>query len=470
MKLKRILLFFLVLAMALGCAAPALAAEDAGLMEIHTLTLSASPAFGGTVQGEGEYESGDVAAISAKAAEGYIFAGWRDETGIIVSYASPFAFRVSRDIHLEAVFEERVGFVLKTRVIPASGGAADGAGQYRSGDTAVVTARSARGYEFVCWQDETGAEISRENPFALQISRDMELSAVFRNTEALSFTLTYDPGAAGEAVTERHEAGENVHLALRPERQNYTFTGWYEDPLCSLRVTSIRMTGDVTVYAGWRAVTPKMLCGEDHTAYISGYPDGTIKPKNQITRAETAAVFYRLLRDEVRKASQTSANAFSDVGPEDWFNTEVSTLTRLGILRGYSDGTFRPRNPITRAEFAAIITRFSEVDSPEGRGFNDIAGHWAEAAILEAGEKAWITGYADGSFRPDRQITRAEAITIVNRMLGRVPAGPESFLAGMRTWPDNTPDMWYYLAIQEATNAHDWKPSPDLGEVWTGLK
>ena len=469
MKMKRSIICMLIAAVLLALTPAAIAAEFIPL-ETFTVQLSASPAFGGTVDGDGRYNTGDVAVISADPAEGYIFAGWRDETGTIVSRAQVFSFFISRNISLEAVFEEKVGFLLTLNSLPPAGGALEGGGQYRSGETAVVTARPAAGYAFVGWRDETGSIISKDNPLTILVSRDMSLTAVFEDTTIAKYTLTYVIGGGAEPKTEQYTTGSEVKLSLVPQRQNYVFTGWYLDPLCTERVSSVRMSADVSVYAGWRAVTPKMLySGDTHIAYVKGYPDGNVRPQNNITRAETAAIFYRLLDDTVRRASQTSANIFSDVGENDWFNTEVSTLSRLGIIKGYSNGTFLPDKPITRAEFAAIITRFAEDDALVTRTFSDIDGHWARDAILDAAGRGWINGYSDGSFKPDKQITRAEAITIVNRVMGRVPTTEEAFLEGMKTWPDSLAGQWYYLAIQEATNGHECKPSLELGEKWTKL-
>ena len=469
MKLKRSLICMLVAAVLLALAPASLAAELAP-METYTVRVSASPPFGGVAEGDGTYPSGEVVIVYAEPAEGYIFSGWRDEKGDIVSRSAVYSFFIEEDTSLEAVFEEKTGFLLTLSALPPAGGTLEGDRQYNSGEKATVTAHPAAGYAFVGWRDETGDVISGENPMTFTVSRDMHLTAVFEDTTIAKYTLTYVFGNDAEPFTEQYTAGTEVTLSMGAVRQNYTFTGWYPDTLWTERVTTIRMTGDTTVYAGWRAITPKMLyCGDRHIAYISGYPDGTVKPQNNITRAETAAIFYRLLDDNVRKASQTSANKFSDVGPNDWFNTEVSTLSRLGIIKGYSDGTFLPDKPITRAEFAAIITRFAEDDARIIRTFSDIDGHWAKDSILDAAGRGWINGYSDGSFKPDKRITRAEAITIVNRVMGRVPTDGEAFLEGMKTWPDNLPGQWYYLAIQEATTGHEWKSSQKTGEIWTKL-
>lgn len=205
---------------------------------------------------------------------------------------------------------------------------------------------------------------------------------------------------------------------------------------------------------------PEWLNTEDHYAYIIGYEDGTVRPYGSITRAETATIFFRLLTDEAREECWTETNSYTDVSRGDWYNTAVSTLSRLGILGGYEDGTFRPNSGITRAEFAKIAVNFFEYEGIEAENvFTDVAhGSWYEDFVAAAAEIGLIEGYEDGSFRPESGITRAEACTIINRTLGRAPDKghllPES---EMLTWPDNPESAWYYAQIQEATNSHEYK-------------
>ncbi|MCI6646791.1 MAG: S-layer homology domain-containing protein [Oscillospiraceae bacterium] len=195
---------------------------------------------------------------------------------------------------------------------------------------------------------------------------------------------------------------------------------------------------------------------EDHTAYIIGYEDGTVRPGNNITRAEVATIFFRLLTDESRAEYWCQTNAYSDVNSTDWFNNAVSTLGNAGIITGYPDGTFRPNAPITRAEFSAIAARFSDVVYNGNSSFTDVAAnHWAARYITLAEYLGWVTGYPDGSFHPDQAITRAEAITLINRVLERETRA-EEMLADMVTWSDSLPTAWYYEAVQEATNSHTY--------------
>ena len=213
---------------------------------------------------------------------------------------------------------------------------------------------------------------------------------------------------------------------------------------------------------------PHMLNGEDHFAYVIGYDDGTVRPEGQITRAEVAAIIFRLLDPEVRDENLTAENGFEDVGEGDWYNTAVSTLVRLGIISGRSDTSFDPDAPITRAEFATLFARFDESGAEPAGGFSDLSGHWARESVERAAALGWIDGYEDGSFRPDNRITRAEAMTMVNRVLNRNPAEEEDLLPDMRVWSDNQPGSWYYFAVQEATNSHEYT-RPDSHEDWTKL-
>ena len=204
-------------------------------------------------------------------------------------------------------------------------------------------------------------------------------------------------------------------------------------------------------------VAPK-LNKADHYAYVVGYPDGTVQPQGAITRAEVATIFFRLLSDETRDLYWTKDNGYTDVKAGDWFNNAVSTLSNAGIINGYPDGTFRPNAPITRAEMAKVIAMFAELNK-DSEGFKDIAGHWAEAYIKLAAGNGWIAGYPDGTFRPDQYITRAETMTMINRVLERVPSTEKHLLAYevMLTFPDNQPGDWYYIAVQEATNSHTYE-------------
>lgn len=210
-----------------------------------------------------------------------------------------------------------------------------------------------------------------------------------------------------------------------------------------------------------------MLNKTDHFAYVIGYPDGTVHPNGQITRAEVATIFFRLLRDEVRDGAFTTSNTYSDVAYGKWYNNPISTMSALGIITGYPDGTFKPNKPITRAEFAAIAARFDETQSGKSATFSDVIGHWAAKEIGIAYYNDWIKGYPDGTFKPDQNITRAEAMTLINRVLERKPESPADLLTNMNTWTDNLDtSKWYYLDVQEATNSHGYTRKTFNYELW----
>ena len=215
---------------------------------------------------------------------------------------------------------------------------------------------------------------------------------------------------------------------------------------------------------------PTGLNGNDHYAYIVGYPDKTVRPQNGITRAEVATIFFRLLTDETRNANSTKSNSYSDVAAGAWYNHAVSTLSAMGIVKG-SNGKFNPNAPITRAEFAAIAARFDDKANTTTADFSDIASHWAKNEISAASNNGWITGYPDGTFRPDNKITRAEAMTLVNRVLKRLPETEEDLHDDMIKWSDNSDvSQWFYLDVQEATNSHYYQTKENQFEKWTELR
>lgn len=220
-----------------------------------------------------------------------------------------------------------------------------------------------------------------------------------------------------------------------------------------------------------RSKTPSMLNGEDHFAYIVGYPDKTVHPQSSITRAEVATIFFRLLTEETRTANATKTNKYADVSSDKWYNQAVSTLSAMGIIKGDSRGNFNPNAPITRAEFAAIAARFDKTEDVAAASFGDVAMHWAKPEISVAANNGWINGYTDGTFHPDSKITRAEAMAMINRVLQRLPESKADLLDGMIQWSDNADtSKWYYLAVQEATNSHYYELKANQHEKWTKLR
>lgn len=219
----------------------------------------------------------------------------------------------------------------------------------------------------------------------------------------------------------------------------------------------------------YRGTTPDLLNDSDHFAYVIGYMDGNVRPYGLISRAETTTIFFRLLKDSVRDGNLLTSDTYTDVADDYWANTAISTMTGLGIVQGRSTTTFDPKAPITRAQFAAICARFDTGKSSGEQTFSDIQGHWAEKYIQRAAELGWIKGFEDGTFRPDTYITRAQAMTMINRVLNRIPEDESDLLPGMNVWPDCNPGDWFYLAVQEATNSHDFEHKAGNYETWTKL-
>ena len=286
------------------------------------------------------------------------------------------------------------------------------------------------------------------------------------------YTLRYESNGGTKYDSERYRRNTLVELDKQPVREGYTFTGWYADKALPEPIDDIRMTSNNTVYAGWeRTGVPDRLNGDEHFAYIIGRDDGLVHPEAPITRAEVATIFFRLLTDEARDEYLTGTSPFADVASDAWYATAVATMQAMGIVEGRSPSAFDPEAPITRGEFAAIAARFDSAPYHGDDRFSDISGHWAAGYINQAAVKGWVEGQPDGSFAPDRSITRAEAMTTINRVLGRLPETADDLLDDMIAWPDNPPDAWYYLAVQEATNSHDYERKADtVHETWTGLQ
>lgn len=284
------------------------------------------------------------------------------------------------------------------------------------------------------------------------------------------YTLHYESNGGTAYKDERCSSGTKVTLDKTPTRESYTFTGWYADKALTQKITSVTMNSDKTVYAGWEATgVPDKLNGDDHFAYVVGYSDSTVRPSANISRAEVATIFFRLLKSDIRDGNLTADNEFSDVSDGQWHNKAISTMAKLGIVKGRRADRFDPDASITRAEFAAICARFNTKPVENSGSFSDISGHWAENEIERAAAFGWISGYPDGTFRPDARITRAEAMTMINRVLCRMPQSESDLLDSMVTWPDNKPSDWHYLAVQEATNSHGFNRQGEVGESWTKL-
>ena len=321
------------------------------------------------------------------------------------------------------------------------------------------------GYTFTGWEPSVAATVTDNAVYTAQWAKNSSSSH-----HSTRYTLHYESNGGTAYKDERYSSGTKVTLDKTPTRESYTFTGWYADKELTQKISSIKMTSDKTVYAGWEATgVPDKLNGDDHFAYVIGYPDGKVHPKGNISRAETATIFFRLLKADIRDGNLTADNGFSDVANGQWHNKAISTMAKLGIVKGRRADSFDPDASITRAEFAAICARFNTKPVENNGSFSDISGHWAENEIERAAAFGWISGYPDGTFHPDARITRAEAMTMINRVLCRMPQSESDLLDSMVTWPDNKPSDWHYLAVQEATNSHDFNRQGEVGESWTKL-
>ena len=357
-----------------------------------------------------------------------------------------------------------------------------GAGFYEADKTVTIHASSRSNYTFIGWTTSSGvtfANAAKADTTFKMPAKAVEVTANWRYTGSDSdndkdddYTLKYvtNGGKVISSETKSRSWVKDYEDLPTPTRSGYRFEGWYYDTRLTDKVTDdVKVNKTVvTLYARWSSSeTPGMLNDEDHFAYVQGYSDGNVHPYGLISRAETTTIFFRLLTDEVRDDNLLTSNTYTDVTNDYWANTAISTMTGLGIVQGRSATTFDPKAPITRAQFAAICARFDTGVSSGSRTFSDISGHWAEKYIERAAELGWIQGFADGTFRPDTYITRAQAMTMINRVLNRTPEDEEDLLKGMKVWPDCNPGDWFYLAVQEATNSHDYKDRG--GEVWTKL-
>ncbi|MCL2828336.1 MAG: InlB B-repeat-containing protein [Oscillospiraceae bacterium] len=265
--------------------------------------------------------------------------------------------------------------------------------------------------------------------------------------------------------------GNPVAEPNTPSRDGFNFIGWFLDEAGTQRYDfSTPVTTDLDLYARWTVDISIPLTSE-HYAYLIGNDRGLIAPEGNITRAEVATIFFRLITDEFRTEMWTQENPFPDVSLNQWFNNAVSTMANTGVFLGRPDGTFAPNSPITRGEFATAVSRFFDINYDGPNLFSDTTGHWAEVEIDKVGSIGWVVGIGDGSFEPDREITRAEAATLINRILERHLETIDDTLPGMITWPDHQDtEVWYYLDIQEATNSNEYEKKPDgVHKYWTAL-
>ena len=300
-----------------------------------------------------------------------------------------------------------------------------------------------------------------------------------------SHTVRFDPngGTGGGAQTVRH--GNAVTRPGDPTRVGYRFEGWTKNGASYDFASPVE--ADFTLVAQWSytgtlidnilpllsaldnfgGVHPTLNTAE-HFAYVNGYPDGSVRPQGNVTRAETAAILFRLMSEETRVASYSRVARFGDVGANQWYNVYAATLDNAGVITDSANGYFRPDDAITRGELAAMLAQFAG-ETNGAVSFRDVSGHWAASAIAKIASLGWTEGYPDGTFRPDQTVTRAELMAMMNRALGRNPQSKADLLNGMKSWTDNqNTAAWYYLDVQEATNSHAYASSR-TGETWTSL-
>lgn len=433
--------------------------------------------------------------------EGDSFYGWAYD----VAGTQPFNVdtRITRDVVLYAQINDGKSYAVTYDPNGGTGTVAD-SNRYAQNKLAKVLSSDGltapEGKVFLGWNTKADGTGEMKYPgSSVLVTGNITLYAVWGNKTPGTTLVYHANDGSDRKITEPYANNATVTLKGKDTftRSGYTFSSW--NTQADGKGTSFKPNDKVIVdniesndlYAIWTknsggsggggrkpTVTipddvPTGLNGDDHYAYIVGYPNGNVEPNGNITRAEVATIFFRLLTEEVRTANSTQSNSLSDVTRGQWFNHAVSTLSSMGIVKGHNDGTFAPNAPITRAEFAAIAARFDDKNTDTSSKFTDIASHWAKNEIGIAANKGWINGYPDDTFRPNQYITRAEAMTLVNRVLNRLPENSSDLLDSMIKWPDNSDaSAWYYLAVQEATNSHAYsdKSKDDKYEKWSKLR
>ena len=453
-------------------------------------------------------ETGEIFGATATVKSGSVFEGWyNDLTKENVKTSETFVPQKENGRYVSASYVARFRPYRYTLHYEANGGTGKMDDQiFQHGQILPLNGctYSREGYDFMGWstsknnvkQFDNKAEVGFSS--LLQPSdepKDNAKATLYAVWQERDVTLNY--ASSDESLGTVSNASETIRAATgKPTgstaqaKSGARFDGWYsaDGTLLSTNLTFVptREAGAVwqgtTYYAHFSAKRrpstpstpakpdetkptlapiPEMLNGEDHYAYLLGYEDGTVRPNGSISRAEVATVLFRLLKDDVRTQNLTKDNAYSDVPDTAWYSTAVSTLSKMGVISGYPDGTFRPNAPITRAEFAAMIARFDETAKSADTPFTDISGHWAENAIGKAYGNGWVEGSSKTVFCPESNLTRAETATLLNRVLHRLPEKESDLLANQIAWPDNPETFWGYLMIQEATNSHEYERKAD---------
>lgn len=455
-------------------------------------------------------ETGTARGATAVPGEGSVFVGWYDaqDTERENSLTDGKTYTPEKDLSgryrdgsYVALFRLKQ-YVLRYDANGGTGTMEDQTFPHGQAHPLEKCAFSREGYSFVGWateqkgkveyEDQTNIKLDKEFPNLKDDNDEATLYAVWREQRV---TFSYESndtelGTVSKASETIGAVNGKPTGSTAQAKSGAKFDGWYsaDGTLLSTELTFVPTKADGAVWQGTTyyahfsakrspstpstpakpdetkptlAPIPEMLNGEDHYAYLLGYEDGTVRPNGSISRAEVATVLFRLLKDDVRAQNLTKDNAYSDVSDTAWYAAAVSTLSKMGVISGYPDGTFRPNAPITRAEFAAMIARFDETAKSADTPFTDISGHWAENAIGKAYGNGWVEGSSKTVFCPESNLTRAETATLLNRVLHRLPEKESDLLANQIVWPDNPETFWGYLAIQEATNSHEYERKAD---------
>lgn len=454
-------------------------------------------------------ETGEIVGATATVNHGSVFAGWyNDLTKENVETSKTFVPQRQQDgRYVSASYVAYFRPQRYTLAFDANGGVGEMEPQtFEHGQILPLNdcTYSREGYDFMGWSTSKNNVKQFDNKAEVGFSSLLQTSDEPKdNAEATLYAVWQEQSVTIGYVSSDTElgtvtAGSETIGAVNGKPTGSTaqpksgarFDGWYsaDGTLLSTELTFVPTRVDGTVWQGTTyyahfsakrspstpstpakpdetkptlAPIPEMLNGEDHYAYLLGYEDGTVRPNGSISRAEVATVLFRLLKDDVRTQNLTKDNAYSDVSGTAWYAAAVSTLSKMGVISGYPDGTFRPNAPITRAEFAAMIARFDETAKAVDTPFTDISGHWAENAIGKAYGNGWVEGSSKTVFCPESNLTRAETATLLNRVLHRLPEKESDLLANQIVWPDNPETFWGYLAIQEATNSHEYERKAD---------
>lgn len=476
--------------------------------DINTQDAAAPDTQSGIVYETLNPETGTPLGATATPNAGSVFEGWYNNlTGKKVCDSEKFVPQQQNDRYVGASYVARFRPYRYTLHYEANGGTGGMDDQiFQHGQILPLNdcTYSREGYDFMGWSTSKNNVKQFDNKAEVGFSSLLQPSDEPKdNAEATLYAVwqerdvTLNYASSDESLGTVSNASETIRAATgKPTgstaqaKSGARFDGWYsaDGTLLSTNLTFVptREAGAVwqgtTYYAHFSAKRrpstpstpakpdetkptlapiPEMLNGEDHYAYLLGYEDGTVRPNGSISRAEVATVLFRLLKDDVRTQNLTKDNAYSDVPDTAWYSTAVSTLSKMGVISGYPDGTFRPNAPITRAEFAAMIARFDETAKSADTPFTDISGHWAENAIGKAYGNGWVEGSSKTLFCPESNLTRAETATLLNRVLHRLPEKESDLLANQIAWPDNPETFWGYLTIQEATNSHEYERKAD---------